>query len=174
MYTISQIFVVIGYFLLATSYCLKSRKNILIVCFFTLESSFFEYLLLSAYSGMALMVLAIFRNLIFIEENQNDCNDKITNKDWMILFGLYLLSIIFAIFTYTGIGSLLSILASMIYTYSVWQKKEHIYKILGIPASLLWIMYNVYIKSIFGVILEFALLIFEVINVVKIKKEDYK
>lgn len=174
MYVISQIFVVLGYVLLAASYCLKSRKNILIVSFFSLVSSCFAYLFLNAYSGMAMMILAIIRNLIFIEENKKSSSDQTTYKDWLILILLYIVTISFAFFTYRGIGSMFSVVASMVYTYSVWQKKENLYKILGIPASVLWIMYNIYIKSIFGIILEFALLIFEIINVIKIKKENYK
>ena len=171
MYTISQIFVVLGYLLLGVSYCLKSRKTILIVSLASLVSSYFAYLFLNAYSGMAMMILAIIRNLIFIGENKKNNSDKISYKDWLILVFLYIVTIIFAFFTYKGIGSMISIVASMVYTYSVWQKKENLYKILGIPASILWIMYNVYIKSIFGIILEFALLIFEIINVIRIKKE---
>ena len=47
----------------------------------------------------------------------------------------------------------------MLYTYSVWQKKTSIYKLLGIPVGILWILYNIYVQSIFGIILESLLLI---------------
>lgn len=173
MYVVSQFFVVLGYLLLGITYSLKSRKSILIVSFFSLVSSFFAYLFLNAYSGMAMMVLAIIRNLIFIKQDKNS-GDKIRLKDLFILFILYSLTIVLAIFTYTGIYSVISVVASMVYTYSVWQRREILYKVLGIPASILWIIYNYFVKSIFGVILEFALLVYEVINVIKIKKENYK
>lgn len=173
MYIVSQFFVVIGYLLLGISYSLKSRKSILIVSFFSLVSSFLAYLFLNAYSGMAMMILAIIRNLIFIKQNKNSGN-KISLRDWAVLFALYFLTIILAIFTYTGLYSMISVAASMVYTYSVWQKKENLYKVLGIPASILWIIYNIFIKSIFGIVLEFALLVYEIINVIKMKKENYK
>ena len=67
--------------------------------------------------------------------------------------------IISTVFTYDGYLSLLSVFATMIYTYSVWQKKTIVYKLLGIPVGVLWILYNIYVKSIFGVILESILLI---------------
>ena len=37
--------------------------------------------------------------------------------------------------------------------------KTKIYKILGIPIGIMWIAYNVYIQSLFGIILETILLI---------------
>jgi hypothetical protein len=62
----------------------------------------------------------------------------------------------------------------MIYTYSAWQKNPKIYKILGIPASLCWIIYNIYVKSIFGIILETALLAFELVGTIKSYKKIEK
>ena len=47
----------------------------------------------------------------------------------------------------------------MLYTFSVWQKETHIYKILGVPIGILWISYNIYIESIFGIVLESIILI---------------
>lgn len=62
-------------------------------------------------------------------------------------------------FTYEGFLSLLSVFATMLYTYSVWQKKTIVYKLCGIPIGILWVLYNLYVKSIFGVILEAILLV---------------
>ena len=92
-------------------------------------------------------------------KEKNGKRDKINKKDIIILVILYVISSILAIFTYNGFLSLLSVFATMLYTYSVWQKKTNIYKLLGIPIGILWILYNIYIKSIFGVILESILLI---------------
>ena len=40
-----------------------------------------------------------------------------------------------------------------------WQKKTKIYKLLGIPVETLWLLYNLYIMSIVGVVSESILLI---------------
>jgi hypothetical protein len=40
----------------------------------------------------------------------------------------------------------------------IWQKKTSVYKVLGIPVGIIWVIYNIYIASIFGIILEIALL----------------
>ncbi len=72
---------------------------------------------------------------------------------------LYAISIISAVFTYNGFFSLLAVLATLIYTFSVWQKKTNVYKLLGIIVGFLWIWYNIYIMSVVGIILETILLI---------------
>lgn len=104
--------------------------------------------------------VALVRNIIFLlDEKKNGKSDTISKKDIIILAILYIVSITFAIFTYDGFLSLFSVFATMLYTYSVWQKKTKVYKLLGIPIGILWVLYNIYVKSIFGVILEGILLI---------------
>ncbi len=159
-YILSQIFTVITYGLLGATYYAKDRRNILIINFLSIIANGVAYLLLSAWSGLAMCVVALIRNIIFlVDEKKNGKRDKINKTDVIILIILYAISIISAIFTYEGFLSLLSVIATMLYTLSVWQKKTNIYKLLGIPIGVLWIAYNVYVMSIFGTILETVLLI---------------
>lgn len=65
---------------------------------------------------------------------------------------------------------MLSILATVIYTYSIWQKNEKIYKALGTPVGICWIAYNIFVKSLFGVILESIILICSIVGYVRIRK----
>ena len=105
-------------------------------------------------------VVALIRNIIFlIDEKKNGKRESINRTDVIILVILYAISIISAILTYDGFLSLLSVFATALYTFSVWQKKTNIYKLLGIPIGILWVSYNIYIMSIFGIILEAILLI---------------
>ena len=102
----------------------------------------------------------MIRNIIFlVDEKKNSKRDTNTKKDVVILVILYIISIASAVFTYDGFLSLLSVFATMLYTYSVWQKKTNIYKLLGMPIGVLWILYNIYVQSLFGVILEAILLV---------------
>lgn len=159
-YIISQVFTIIMYILLAITYYLKNRKTVLIVSFLSLIANAIAYILLGAYTGLAMCGVALVRNLIFlVDEKKNGKRDEINKKDIIILIILYIISIVSAIFTYDGFLSLLSVFATMLYTYSVWQKKTNIYKLLGIPIGILWVLYNIYVKSIFGIILEGILLI---------------
>ena len=160
-YILSQIFTIITYALLGITYYAKNRKTVLILSFLSVTANGIAYVFLEAYTGLAMCVVALLRNIIFlVDEKKNGKRDYINKKDIIILIILYLISVVSTIFTYTDFLSLLSVIATMLYTYSVWrQKKTKIYKFLGIPIGLLWVFYNIYIKSIFGIILETILLI---------------
>lgn len=159
-YILSQIFTVMMYALLATTYFLKDRKKILIISFIALVANGLEYLFLFAWSGLAMCIFALARNIIFLlDEKKNEKEEKINKKDITILLVLYFIVAILAVFTYDGFLSLLSVFGTMVYTYSVWQKKTIIYKFCGIPVGILWLSYNVYVMSLFGIILEGVLLI---------------
>ena len=145
-YIISQIFTILTYGLLAISYYGKSRKNVLIISFLSVAANTIAYILLNAYTGVAMCIVALIRNIIFlIDERRNGESDKIYKKDIVILIILFGISIISSIFTYNGFYSLLVVFGTMIYTYSVWQKKTSVYKILGIPTEFLFVLYNIYI-----------------------------
>lgn len=159
-YILSQIFTVIMYALLALTYYAKERKKVLVLNFAALIANGIAYVFLSAWSGLAMCFIALTRNIIFlIDEKKNGKRDTNNKMDIIILFVLYAISIVSAVFTYEGFLSLFSVFATMLYTYSVWQKKTTVYKLLGIPIGILWITYNSYIGSIFGIVLEGVLLI---------------
>lgn len=171
-YILSQIFTIITYALLAISYYAKDRKNVLILSFLSLIANGLAYVFLSAWTGLAMCVVALIRNIIFLlDEKKNGKRETISKKDIIILIILFAILIISAVFTYDGFLSLLSVFATMLYTFSVWQKKTNIYKLLGIPIGVLWILYNTYIMSIFGIILETILLICSITGyILEIKK----
>ena len=159
-YIMSQVFTILMYILLATTYYLKDRKRVLIINFLSTISIAIAYILLNAWSGFAMCIVGLIRNIIFLlDEKKNGKRETINKTDIVILIILYIISIVSAIFTYDGPLSLLSVFATILYSYSVWQKKINIYKLLGIPVGMLWIAYNIYIISIFGIILESILLI---------------
>lgn len=159
-YVLSQIFTIIMYLLLASSYYAKDRKKVLVLNFLNILAEGMAYIFLNAWTGLAMCIVAIIRNIIFLlDEKKNGKRETISKMDIIILVVLYMISIISAIFTYNGFFSLFSVLATMLYTFSVWQKKTNIYKALGIPIGILQILYNIYIMSIFGIILETIVLI---------------
>ena len=166
-YIISQVFVIITYLFLALSYYAKDIKVVLYLSFLSLVANALTYVLLNAYSGFAMCIFACVRNIMFmIDEKKNEKSEKITKRDIVILIVLYSIIGILAAMTFEGFLSLLSVFATMLYTYSVWQKKTIIYKLLGTPIGILWIFYNLYVKSIFGVILETILLVCSLIGFV--------
>lgn len=173
-YILSQVFIIINYIFLVMTYQAKSRKSILIFNFGALIATGISYIFLSAYSGLAMVIVAIIRNIIFIiDEKKNGKKDNNSTKDYIILAILYIISIISAIFTYEGILSMMSVIATMLYTYSVWQKNTKVYKMLGVPIGIMWIIYNIYIFSIFGIILEILLATSSIIGYIR-ENRNYK
>lgn len=159
-YILSQIFTIITYILLGVTYYAKDRNKVLVLSFLSLIANGIAYIFLNAWTGLAMCIVALIRNIIFlVDEKKNGVKDKNNKTDIIILVILYIILIISTIFTYEGALSLLSVFATALYTFSVWQKKTNIYKLLGIPIGVLWILYNIYIMSVFGIILETILLI---------------
>ena len=173
VYIVSQVFVIITYILLVITYQVKKRKSILIISFISLITQAATFLLLEAYSGLIMCGVAAIRNIIFlIQENKNGGkSEKINKVDVGILIILYAISVASAFITYDGFWSLFSVFATMLYTYSVWQKNTTVYKIFGILVGLLWIIYNIYIFSVFGIVCESILTISAVIGLLNVKKK---
>ena len=171
-YILSQVFTIIMYVLLAVTYYVKDRKTVLIISFASLIANILAYVLLSAWTGLAMCIVAMLRNIYFlIDEKQYGKRDEITKKDVIVLIVVYIAIIISTLFTYEGFLSLLSVFATCLYTYSVWQKKVVVYKFCGIPVGILWVLYNLYVKSVFGVILEAILLVCSIGGYVLEKKK---
>lgn len=165
LYVLSQVFVIINYVLLIATYQLKNRKTILIVNFISTIAVSISYLLLSAYTGFAMAIVALIRNILFLKNDKK--SKKNSKKDIAILLFLYAISILFAIITYDGFFSLMPVLVVILYTYSIWQKNTKIYKILGVPVSIGAIIYNLYINSICGVIFESFLAVSAIIGLLR-------
>ena len=164
LYILSQIFIILNYVFLVITYQLKKKDKILFVNNCAQLSAGLSYLCLGAYTGLAMTIISIIRNTAFI------VNEKKNNKsDILTLLVIYALMIILAVFTYNGFLSLMSVFATMLATFALWQKSTKVYKILGVPVSLLWITYNIYIKSIFGIILECILMTSAVIGFIREK-----
>lgn len=159
-YIISQILIIFVYIFLGLTYCVKNRKIILGLSFSSNFLNAIAYILLGAYTSSAMCAISIFRDIIFIiDEKINGKSEKITTKDVCILIFIYGISIISIAITFKGFLTLMYAMASMIYTFSIWQKNNKVYRFLGIPANFLAICDSIFIKSISGLILQSIVLI---------------
>ena len=116
-------------------------------------------------------LLAILREtaMMFISDKIKD--EKTSKNAYLgVIIIFYTVMTISAIFTYEGVYSMLSIIATAIYTFSIWQKNENVYKLLGTPVGVCWIAYNIFVKSVFGVILESIILICSIVGYVRSRK----
>ena len=156
VYIISQILVVIYYLVYTSTYSLKDKEKILIIGIIATIISSLSYLLLGAYTGVAMCIIAIIRNIYFYK-----------SKNISSLLIILAITIIASILSYQNIYSIFTISATIIYTYGLWQAKNKTYKLLGISVNLLMIIYNISIKSIMGVIFMSLALITSVIGYIK-------
>lgn len=172
-YIASQIIIAISYTCLGLTYCSKKRKIILILSFLANFTNACAYLLLGAYTSASMCAISIGRDIVFIiDEKINGKNNKIVKKDVFILIGVYIVAIISIILTFNGWESLLYAVASMLYTYSIWQKNNKMYKFLGIPCYIIVIIESIVIKSVLGLILQSIVLVCTIIMFIKTKNEE--
>lgn len=167
-YILSQVFTIIMYVFLAITYLSKSKRTIVFISFLAIACNAIAFILLNAWTGLGVCAIDLLRNayLLWAEKKYGE-SKKITKRDVIFLIIVYLAMIAVSIPTYEGFLSLFSVFASAVYTFSIWQKSTKVYKGLGIPVGILWITYNAYIRSIFGVTLESILLVFSIIGFVR-------
>ena len=144
-YILSQIFVIIQYIFIITTYQVKTKKQIIIFNTLGALSAIISFLCLKAYSGCMMSLVSIFRNILFF---------RIKEKDKSKLVIVLILLFILTIFTYNGILSLMPSIGTLLYTLSVWQNDTKIYKKYGVLIEMSWFLYFIYIKSLFGIVLE--------------------
>ena len=174
-YVLSQVFICLCYLFLGLTYVIKNRKMILYFSLAALIFNGIHYSLRGAWAGVGVVCIAIIRNILFLIQQKIKALDKYVIDDWIILIFLLIISGFTAVWTYDSIFSLFAIIASVIYTVSVWQKNIKVYKILGIISGIINIVYFVFIDSIFGVILETIVcsitIVFTIIYLIDEKKK---
>jgi len=164
-YILSQVVIIFVYLFLSLTYCVKSRKLILTFSFLSNFLNSIAFILLGAYTSSAMCAISIFRDIIFlIDEKINGKSDKITKKDVALLALVYGICAIAITCTFNGISSLLYATGSMLYTFSIWQKNNKLYRFMGIPVTLIVIVDSILLKSIFGVILQGVVLITSIVG----------
>jgi hypothetical protein len=165
-YIISQVFVVIALLFLGSSYLVKDKRKVLflgILC-----STFYglEYLLLGALTGLITNIISVVRNIWFYH------NAKRKKKNSLFVFILLsIISIVFGVISFTHWYCILPIIATILFTYTIWQDDIKIYRYLAVPVSICWIVYNACYLSIMGVIAETIVLSFEIIGIIKYNKK---
>lgn len=152
-YVLSQIFAITYYILFAITYYMRNKKSILILGVIGIFMHCISYSLLNAWSAVAMGIVAVLRNIIFIFEEKKE------KKNIIILYILFLITIISGIFTYDSIFSVFPVIATILYTYSIWQKDIRKYKLIGFITGILFVIYNIYVQSIFGIVAESILTI---------------
>lgn len=165
IYILSQIAGFISFILSLIAYHQKKKKNIFQTMTIANVLDIIHYILLGAYSGCITKAIALIRNeIIIIKEKNKNLN---TNVVLIVLFITYLVS---GILTYKNIYSVLPILAAMIYLYFVWNGNELKVKKVAFYCYFLWLIYNICVFSIAGIVSNIVSIISTFIAVYNEKK----
>ena len=154
---IAQIFAFCSSLCLLISFWQRKRKNILNLQI--LDSSFdiIQYILLNAYTGCLISFLGALRAFVFKRTN---------NKLFLISFIILYISA--SIITFSGYISLLPLIASIMYTAVVWNKKEKNIRFFSIFVFLLWMIYDIIVKAYVSSITDIVLIISNIVAFYKI------
>lgn len=134
----------------------KNNKGILFLKLLSDIVWMIHYLLISAYSGAAVALIGIVRELVFIFVKKH-------RERWLILF--LVISFVSSYLTYKNIYSILPALASAISVISFWQKSPIRTKYLSLPISACMGVYSFMNGSFSGVCNEILTVISSVVSI---------
>ena len=139
----------------------KTSGQILI--FQTISFSFksIHYLLLGGMSGFWSSNVSMIRNLLFYKIK--------SNKIYMFIF--IIIYFLLGLVTYNDLGSVLPMMASIFYTVIVNTNKPKYLRGGMIINCLIWLIYNIYIISYAGIMIQVVMIIMTVISMVKLDKK---
>ena len=120
-----------------------------------------HYFFLSAYTAMAISMIAIVRELTFYKEKKS----KAANSALLVFF--IILSIASAYITWGGYKSLLPTCASIISVISFWRKSPRLSRFLALPISFSMLTYDIFSGSHLGVANEIFTICSTVIGIIR-------
>lgn len=145
-----------------------SRKRLLVSKLIADVCWVIHYLCLGAYGGAIPNFVGIFRELVFVNrENKKWANLPV----WPLVF--ILTNLLLGLRTFALPINLLPILGSAFVTVALWLKKPILTKILSFPVSTAFLIYDIFVGSVIGVISESISLVSIMIALIKMIKENY-
>ena len=162
MFYIAQIFGICALICWLKSVLQKDKKTIL-KCQ-NLANIFYaiQYTLLGAYPAAGTNLISTLRGLVFYE---NDKKGKETSLAILILF-IIIIAVV-GLGTYQNIFSLLPLVITALYSYSIWQKNLTIFRIIFVIAACGWIVYNFHVGAYISLIGNFFELTFGLLSLSK-------
>ena len=165
-YFLSQVFVLIATVFIGCSYRAKSKKNVMLLCVIYCVFYSTHYLLLGAYTGMLMSLISASRNILFYFNAKKGKKNRLS-----VLLFFAGIALVAGFYSYEDVFSILSMSANILSTYSIWQDDVYKYRLLAVPVSICFILYAIRIQSVFSIIVEFVLLIVEIVSIISIRYE---
>lgn len=136
----------VALFLSVIAFRFRKHRSILL-CRTASELVFaLQYILLGAWTAAAMDFISVIRNSLytsFVKRNRS-------TTPVIIGFGIFV--VIVGIVSFDGAISLLPIASKLLTTVSYGLKNEKWLRIITLPSCILWIIYNIFVGSIAGVV----------------------
>lgn len=162
-YILSQIAVVFAVIFMAVSYQVKNKKWVLIFCLLSCIFYIAEYLLIGAYGGIIANTVGLIRTIWLYFDEEYNLKDR-----FVIITTISIALVMFTLITYRAWYDIIICASALLFNYSVWQKDIKIYRWLAVLVSTLYIIYNVAVYTILGIVFEVVLMIFEIIGIIRL------
>lgn len=163
MELISKIFGFAGIVFAVIIYQQKTRKGLLLSKLISDVLWFFHYFCLGAYSGAAISVIGLVRELIFMNR------EKKWAKHWGWLVFFLALSAGSAVLTWKNWFSLLPMVASMLAVVSFWIGKPRISRLISFPIAGSMLAYDISLTpiSVAGIVNELLTILSSVVGIIR-------
>jgi hypothetical protein len=177
MFILSQIISAVAYVVLGFSYLQTNRTSQLYMAITTNFLLGIASLILGGFAGAYMCLIGIIRDItnkiIYSKRPQNQ-KLKIFNSDYYLL-GLWItLFSVGMYFTFDGVFSLFSAIGTILFTISIWQKNQMVYRVLGLLSVISWAVYMFYIMNIIGAVSEIVLGGFIVVGIIRLLNQKLK
>ena len=173
LYILSQIFALAG--MIFSLVAVQQRKKIQLLNYDVVGSAcaMLHYVCLGAWSGVASKAISLIRNII---AGYGDAHQKKFSKKWLVLFAIIFVSfyIIGGIIAYESMFSLLPAIGAAIYTAVLYLGKVKAVRYASGLASIMWLIYNIHVFSIVGIISESVFIVNDVVAIWRYRKKRGK
>lgn len=143
----AQVLGLYGLVFLMISIQKKTKKEFLKFEAFENVFYYFQYLSLNAASGAATSLLSVIRNIIL---NRYEKRNRKVPEFFLLIFIIIL--VIVSCFVYNQWYSIIPVLATLLYTYSVWQDSPRTFKMITVAIGIAWITYDIMVGAYIAVL----------------------
>ena len=168
-FIVAQIFGALALTILIISLQKNSKTKLLLYQSISSLLYALQYLFLNAYTGCFMNLICMIRNMIF-----NQYPKKRPPVYWLII--TIVLMIFFSSLSYTGVISFLPMIAVILYSIALWHGNLTVIRTTEIISCSLYILYNIKVLAITGLIATIIELVGAIITVykfdIKKKKEN--
>ena len=138
----------------------KNTKQILFMQTISFFFKSIHYYLLGGLSGFITSFISMLRNLIFYK----------IKESYIISIFFIAIYILIGILTFNNIYSILPVIATIAYTLIINYDNPKYLRLGMFFTSVTWLIYNIYVNSYSGIIIQIIMIITNIIAIIKLDK----